>query len=298
LTGCTQLYYRIQYLRGLVDFKPFALRIAVPSWGMTDIFSFSFRRTTMRFSRGIVGVLAAAMAIAVTSLASGATVYYSGADPGVGFGGARPNSDAAAAAFAAATPGSSTITFEGATLGFFSTRTVASGVSMTTNNLDSTYTGISNDNASADNYLGFDTTVGGSQFFRFSNVFNTAGSVDFNFATPIDSFGAYLTGLESSVGGSVRVQYTDGTSQDIALTKAASSGTSVQFWGFVDAGASINKITFYEDSTNASGTRDIFGIDDVHYRTAAVPLPAAVWGGMALLSTLAGARSIRRRVAR
>jgi hypothetical protein len=245
----------------------------------------------MRCSRGIVGLLAAGVAIAVSSLASGATVYF-GTDPGVGFGGARPNSDAAAAAFAAAVPGTNTINFESAPLGDFSSLTVAPGVTMTTNNLDSSY-GISN--ANTDKSLGYDTTAGGSKYFQFANIFGTVGSVDFNFADPIDAFGAYITGLQTGVGGNVRVQYVDGGFQDITLAKNSDPG--VEFWGFVSTGAAISKITFFEDDTGLS-TRDIFGIDDVRYGTAAVPLPAALWGGMALLTGLAGLRAARRRTTR
>jgi hypothetical protein len=221
-----------------------------------------------------------------------AIIVYSGADPGVGSGGARPNSDAAQTAFAAGAGGPlTTLTFEGLSLGDFSSMNVGGGVT-------ATLTGTSSDaNAGITNAvatdLGYNTTSGGANHLRFVPSFNGASAqLAFSFSNPIQSFGFYLTGAESSVDGTFTLQFTDGSSQSLPITKGSVSGGGVQFFGFSDVGTSITSVTF--NSAGPFSTRDIVGFDDVQFApTAATPEPAtlAVFGALA-----AGAFGLRRRV--
>jgi hypothetical protein len=245
--------------------------------------------------------VAAALALggATQGWAASITIFQ-GSDPSVGPGGAHPNSDLAFADFTAATVFLNTIDFEGLTPGYFTSKTVASGVVMTTNNLNSVLSGLSTDNSGSP--PGFNTTVGGSEYFRFGNTLNTAGSVSFNFVNPINAFGAYFSGIESTTGAAVHVSFSDGTAQDFTVNRNAVAG--VTFFGFTDVGATISTVTISENVTGVPG-RDTFGIDDVVFQSSlvpagavvppvATPLPPAAWGGVALLAGL-GANRLRKR---
>jgi hypothetical protein len=105
----------------------------------------------------------------------------------LGPGGAFTNSNAAAAAFDAATT-SSIITFEGATL-----PNVAPVVFVT--GAGNVGGGIQTVDQHTPEQLGFNTTVGGNTWLQLFPNFNSAtgASWTFNFTTPISAFGAYLT---------------------------------------------------------------------------------------------------------
>jgi len=217
--------------------------------------------------------------------ASAAIVTYTGFDPGVAAGGARPNSDAARAAFVGAITPTGTITFEGLALGNFGALGVAPGVTATLAGQDVGVAGIRN---SPDTVLGYNTTAGGSQFLRMSPLFNDGPtSVTFSFATPISAFGAYLTGTEVNFPGAISVLFNDGSNQILNVTKNANGG--VQFFGFTDDALLISSVQFLEGP--AAGTRDIWGIDDVTF--AAVPEPSTYVAGALLLLPF-GAQVIRR----
>jgi hypothetical protein len=216
-----------------------------------------------------------------------AVIIYSGSDPGVAAGGARPNSDAARSAFLTAigTP-QHMIDFEGLPTGFSNPLSPAPGVSISFSNVDSLFTGVSNQNSTN---LGYNTTLGGSQHLRLGPNFGSDGIATFNFDSPISAFGAYFTGVALDLG-LVRVQFNDGSAQDFSLNPGGPGG-GVLFWGFTSFGNSINSVSIRSDSIN-SGLRDIIGIDDVVTASAVIPEPAtfAVFGLMA-----AGALGLRRR---
>ena len=120
--------------------------------------------------------------------------------------------------------------------------------------------------------------------------FNSGANADatFSFASPIDSFGAYITGTETDLPGDITVNFTDGSIETLALTKTPDGG-GVLYFGFTDAGASISSVTFTEGPTGSS--RDIWGIDDVTFG-ATVPEP----GSILLFGTgLAGLAGVIRR---
>jgi hypothetical protein len=200
--------------------------------------------------------------------ASATLLTYSGSDEGVGPGGARPSSDAAAAAFDMGVS-RRVVTFEGLPIGSFSSLEAAPGVVVT---LDGTAAdanaGITN--IVGDVTIGYNTTSGGSQFLKFVPAWDVGTALArFDFASPIDAFGTYLTGL-GTANGNLHVLFTDTSTEDIPVTGSSSGG--VQFFGFTDANQQISSVTL--QLSGVTGSRDIFGIDDV--RVVATPEPSAL----------------------
>jgi hypothetical protein len=228
--------------------------------------------------------------ILIAGTADAAIVTYTGNDQSVAAGGARPNSDAARAAFLGAVTPTGTITFEGLALGNFGALGVAPGVTATLTGQD-TIAGIQNAN---DTTLGYNTTSGGSQHLRMAPPFNSGpATATFNFATPISAFGAYLTGTEVNYPGAINILFFDGSSQSLNVTKN-NNGGGVQFFGFTTDALLISSVQFYEGPT--ANTRDIWGIDDVTYGAVAgavVPEPSTYIAGALLLLPF-GSQVIRR----
>ncbi len=203
----------------------------------------------------------------------GDLIVFQGIDPGVGPGGARPNSNAAAAAFDAAANalgGFDLITFEGLTLGNFSSRVVAPGVTASLfGTAGDANAGITN--ILGDATLGYNTTAGGSQHLRVVPDFAVGlTTATFTFDVPIQAFGAFFTGI-GTVAGLLELVFDDGTLRTLTLPGAGNGG--VQFFGFTDEGTAISSVTIRETRTPGSA-RDIFGIDDM--RAGAVPEPASL----------------------
>ena len=216
----------------------------------------------------------------LTATASAVPAIFSGADNGSGTG-AHPISDASAAAFDLATPTANLITFESAATANFTSLLVATGVTASLTNNDTTLalTSISADNTNAT--LGFNTTVGGTKSVRLIPLFSAASaSLTFAFATPIDAFGFYLTGSEATTTGTFTLNFNDGTSQSLPITKNALAGA--QFFGFTDIGASITSVALTE--TGPFTTRDIIGVDDIRYRSVPEPTALAAIAGVAMLA--------------
>lgn len=121
---------------------------------------------------------------------------------------------------------------------------------------------------------GFNTSAGGS-FFREL----IGGTATFDFATPIDAFGFYITGLQTDIVVGQQLTYTDGSTNEIILTPNSTSGGGA-FIGFTDLGMSVISVTY---NAQPSFTGDIVAIDDLRFRASSIPEP----GTLALLG-LAG----------
>ena len=221
-------------------------------------------------------------------------ILFYGADPGAGPSAPRPVSDATAAAFDAAVGPTPVITFETAPLGQVPPGglIVAPGVTLTAFKNDG---GI---RAGGGAGLGYNTTPGGSRYAQVNNenvdVPGPTG-LRFTFDAPIDSFGAYFTGVGSSQGF-VQVVFDDGAAQVVPLPGAPNGG--VLFFGFTDPGRSISQVTVQTAGANGVLADDVFSIDDVRFRAALAQSPVPEPATLATLG-LMGAASlgyVRRRV--
>jgi len=94
----------------------------------------------------------------------------------------------------------------------------------------------------------------------------------FDFANPIDSFGAYFLGWQLA-GQSIAAQFLDGSTLTYNMPAGNSAGGTL-FFGLTEFGSSITSISYFAGSPDT----DAVGIDDLRYGTASViPVPAAVW---------------------
>lgn len=184
----------------------------------------------------------------VSATTYAAPILFQGHDAGAGSLGAAPNSTAAALAFDTAYSGLSVVDFESA---------VTPGFSFTP---DGNRTMVGAGCGAA--LCGYNTTVAGSWFM--DATFNTT----FNFASPIDTFGAYFTGVQR---GDATLTYTDGSTTTLVLPAATLGSGGTSFFGFSDLGASIASIAYF---TGTGG--DFVGVDDIRYGNAraAVPEPS------------------------
>ena len=199
------------------------------------------------------------IALVMMGGASAALIIFSGVDAGANSNNPRPLSNAAAALFDAA--GNETIIdFEAAALGAFTNLVVAPGVIMNGSDISANPQTIQNTPVdSPDGLFGYNTTTtaGATHFVSLQG-----GTLTFTFATPIEDFGAYFSGVQ--LNGET-MSFNDGAPQLIPIPNP---GSGVQFLGFTDFGRSISSITI-------SVANDIVGVDDVRVSSAA-PEPATL----------------------
>jgi hypothetical protein len=134
---------------------------------------------------------------------------------------------------------------------------------------------------------GYNTTPSGANFVEMQG-----GTLTFTFASPIQAFGAYFSGVQNFTTDTVN--FSDGTSQvlDIPEDGTSSSIGALDFVGFTDAGASISSVTINAGSF-AAGYDDI-GVDDVLFGPVTTPVPEPFT--LSLFGAgLAGAAALRRR---
>ena len=218
----------------------------------------------MKLARFVLSMLACAMFGSASAL-----VVVVGVDPGANSGDPRPNSNAAAAAFDLSN-NETIITFEAAPLGSFTNLLVAPGVTINgTDCCGSPQTIRNSPVGSPDGLFGYNTTSGGSQWLSLFG-----GSITFTFATPIEDFGAYLSGVQLT---GETITFNDGAPQSINIPNP---GSGVLFIGFTDFGNPITSLTI---NVQVANTGDIVGIDDVRFSVAQVPEPATLaLAGLAL----------------
>jgi len=239
--------------------------------------------------RAVRRVTLASCLVALSSFAASANVItYVGTDLNAGPGAAHPNSAAAAASFdtaAALLGNSSTITFEGAPVGAFTSLTAAPGVTVTGTDLFGDSQTVKNQTAfpPAPALGGFNTTSGGTEY-----VDVVGGFVTFTFATPTHFFGAYLSGVQN-FGQTDMFTFSDGTTEVTDVPNGGTDGSNglLAFVGFTDAGKSITSITISagQAGPGASGGEDEIGVDDVRYQSAAAVTPVPEPSSLALVLT-------------
>jgi hypothetical protein len=232
----------------------------------------------------------ALLGLSAASAAAAPTVY-SGEDIMATTTSSHPLSAAAAASFATAADmlgATLLITFEGAPLGSFSNLTVASGVTITGTDANGSNQTIRDMiDAAFPTLDGYNTTPGGANFVEM-----IGGTLTFSFATPIQAFGAYFSGVQDFFTDTVN--FSDGTSRVLDIPETGTSGSvgALDFVGFTDAGASISSITINAGSP-ALGY-DAIGVDDVLFGPVTSPVPEpftlSIFG-----AGLAGAAALRRR---
>lgn len=170
-------------------------------------------------------------------------ITYSAYDSGAGSLAAATNSTAAAASFDAAYTGLSVVDFDSATPGFsFS----GDGFVRTTQRCSPAL-------------CGYNTSTSGSSFLDVT--YNTT----FTFASGIDTFGAYFTGVQR---GDATLTYSDGSTTVLELPSAELSAGGTAFFGFSDFGASIVSIDYF---TGTGG--DFVGVDDIRFGKVATSVP-------------------------
>ena len=240
---------------------------------------------------GVSGFAALLILITIVGETSAAPIIFAGFDAGVGPGGARPNSDAAAASFDAAASALGVLNLldlESTPATSATTVFPAPGVTMNFDQHTTSFNTILDSDFDAEN--GYNTTIGGDTWaLIFPQDLSRPNSLEFVFDTPVQAWGMYHTGV-GSVSADVSVQFNNGSAQVFSLIGAPSGG--VGFFGFTDAGFSIDSITILVEPNPTSG--DAVGVDDIRYVHAA-PEPTT----LALLGLgLMGLGFARKRAAR
>lgn len=215
--------------------------------------------------------------------AQAAVVTFIGTDVGANSTDPRPIANAAAASFAAALPSSTLINFESAPLGSFSNLTIAPGVSLSgTDFLDNNQTIRNTPLNSPDRLYGYNTSAGGSEFAFFNGGFMT-----FTFASPIQAFGGFFSGIELS---DELITFSDGTQRSITLPNPGIGTGGVSFVGFTDFGQSISSVQV-DTRTQTFPLGDFVGVDNVRFSTIAVA-PAPEPSSLLLFGSLLAAAGL------
>lgn len=201
-----------------------------------------------------------------------AVVTYSASDAAAGPTDPRPNSNAMAATFDSAASALGTvqiITFESAPLGAFTNLTVAPGVSLSGIDKDGGSQTIRNTPGGGSgpsdpvSIYGYNTTLGGANF-----VYVRGGTLTFSFATGVQAFGAYISGIQFA---GETITFNNGLPQSVPIPPLGVSDGGVAFVGFTDAGRSITSLTIH--AIGVPGGPDFISIDDVRIVPYIAPVP-------------------------
>lgn len=223
-------------------------------------------------------------ALSLTTPPATALTVTSGFDVSANGTSPRPQADAASASFARLTNAlgaSAAVTFENAMPGFFTSLSLAPGVTLSGEDRNGRGQSIrSSPEGRPDSLYGFNTTTAGRNF-----LYLNGGSVTLTFANPVVAFGAYFSGVQYA---NELVMFDDGSGQT-AAPPFNFQGGGVSFLGFTNFRNPVSTIVFstIQDS-NPLG--DLVGIDDIQYVTA-VPEPNSL--SLILLGLAAG--KLRRR---
>lgn len=111
---------------------------------------------------------------------------------------------------------------------------------------------------------GYNVTPDGDQYLGVALIFGVGtATIDFDFETPIQSFGTYVIGL-GTANGDLSLEFDDGTPRIISVSGAAQGGA--QFVGFT-AEAPITRVRLALRNV-VGGSRDNFSLDNIRYTVA------------------------------
>jgi hypothetical protein len=206
------------------------------------------------------------ISLCLSPLQAKAYVIYTAYDVGANSYNPHPNCDAMAGYFDSLASGFGPLTvidFESAPVGTFNNLAVAPGVTLDGADISSNDQEIRNTSVGfPDSYWGYNTTIAGTKFAQ-----NAAGDLTFTFATPVQSFGAYIGGTQLDYNS---VSFTNSNGlQTFAVPNPSAAVGGITFVGFIDAGESISSVTI-------SSIGDILGVDDVRFGTVPEPGTAAL----------------------
>jgi hypothetical protein len=244
-------------------------------------------------ARYILGAsLAGACALSAGS-ASADTLTYFGYDDGLGEGtrlAATPNSDAARANFFSNLVGVGTETFESFAAGTSAPVAVTFGPDVAT----------LNGTGSVESVPAGQTNGFGRYPISGTNYYEASGTFSIDFSAAQAAFGFYATDV-GDFGGQVTLTLLSGATKVVTVPSPTNvSGGAALYFGIIETAPAdvFTKVTF---GNTAPGT-DFFAFDDFSIGRReqvvvvnAVPLPAAAWGGMALLGGLGVTKRMRRR---
>ena len=215
--------------------------------------------------------LAAGLACAVSAHAG--VVAFVGADDGVSSRAQMTNAVAASNAFDAAAGATTLVDFESG---------LHPGVSFSAG--DITDTSFCNSPV-----CGINTTVGGANFLSL-----LGGSITFTFASVIDAFGIFVTGLQTDTVLGQTLTFDDGSSQTILTPSSVGGGGA--FLGFTDFGKRVRSVTYVAEHPIEGGSRgDVVGFDDLRFSTVAGAPEPATWAMLLIGFGGLGAMARRRR---
>ncbi|WP_148074391.1 hypothetical protein [Bythopirellula goksoeyrii] len=175
-----------------------------------------------------------------------APVVYSGSDNGSTSLVGSPNSSAAAAAFDLTTGALAMLDFETA---------LPAGVTISGGTI-----GDADDVCATANLHCYATSP--------VNVLRNNGTT-IQFSDPINAVGAYFTGWQID-GQEMLIRYANGEEAAIEMPPGNFAGGTI-FFGFIDNGASITRITYVAGNPNNT---DAVGIDDIRYGVV-IPEPSS-----------------------
>ena len=219
--------------------------------------------------------------LTLPSYSAASVIVYSGVDPGAGPGDPRPNSAAARAAFEAATTIAGVIDFEQFVIvpprnysvpAAPASIAVGAGVQLSASpTLDGGSGIIANAPGGGSLDEGYNTTPGGEAYLRmFPSRQQLTGSWVYTFDSPINAFGAFLTGWSTEFGETLQLSFTNSLGKMETLEIPAGNEESTLFFGFTEFGGSITSVTITQIGVHP------WSMDDVTYGATVVPEPATL----------------------
>ncbi len=241
--------------------------------------------------------------MAVPAEAHATYAQFMAFDPGAKPGALPPNSTKEAGVFdqAAGLLGPVIQTSFGSNTGYTGPVTIASGATLTLTGNDlqtpaQLAFGVTSFDPTPLNGFSASSASTSSPFVRLVPDVNASmTTATFTFATPIQAFGLFITGL-GTAAGSLQLQIFDSNGSlvkppfTIAGNNPATQG-GAQFFGFTETGENITKVSFVMSGFTPT-SRDIIGLDGIRF--VPVPEPSSlvlILGGLVVL----GGRILLRR---